>query len=108
MYKVGFVSFGGFSQIPEAFDTKEEARDEAAKRIVKARRKGLTVNIVEKGEEWEVQYEDSGVGDNEGYLSIRHITYPCRECGFACETLDDATNGSANLDELGYANREDY
>lgn len=92
MWRVRFMAYCGMSGIPETFDTKEEARAEIAKRIRYARRKKRPVSILTPGEKWEFETPDDAgmVADHEGTLSLHHVTFKCRECGFDHEDKETA------------------
>lgn len=91
MISLKFSAHNGLSHtVIEPTVEREDVRQEAADRIRRARKRGMEVSVIEPGKEWEMQYEGSGVGDQEGLLYIVHYTFPCRECGNKCETEDAA------------------
>lgn len=92
MYKVTFHAYSGLSGFPHEFETREDARDFAARRIASFRKR-TKVTTLKAGLEWEsLEPEDAAmVPDYAGTLVLEHITFECRECGSPCETGEDAT-----------------
>ena len=91
MYQVNHFSYCGMRDVPASFDTAEEARDYAARRIRRYRRH-FVVTTLDKGARWEVLEPDDCVmvPDACGTLELEHVTYECRECGHAHDAQADA------------------
>lgn len=100
MYRVQHHAYSGLSGIPALFDERREARDLAAEKIRRARRRFRVVTL-KRGAQWEVQEPDDCtlVPDACGTIAIHHTTFECRECGCDHETREQAAqccNGDDN------------
>lgn len=100
MYRVQMHSYCGLSNLPITFDESGDARDCAASKLRRARRRFRVVTL-ERGKQWEIQEpEDCAmVPDACGTLAIHHTTFECRECGSDHETREHAGQCCAFNDE---------
>jgi hypothetical protein len=91
MYLVKHVSYCGMTGVPEAQESLRDARRECARRLRSYRRR-FKVATLEPGAQWEIlEPEDSAmVPDACGTLSIKRVTFECRECGSQCDTREIA------------------
>lgn len=92
MYTLRWAAYSGFSYTHSGGSEREDVRREAAGMIRDARRRGEPVTIISRGKEWEFETPDDAatIGDRDGLLYIQHRTFPCRECGSAYESPDEA------------------
>ena len=92
MYHVRFYAHSGLSGLPREYETREEARAYAARRLRNLRRSGHRCYTLARGEEWESQEpEDCAlVPDTAGLLCLTRSVFRCRECDSAWDTRDDA------------------
>jgi hypothetical protein len=79
------------SGVPSCFDDRAEARRYAAERLRRYRRR-FPVTTLERGAKWEILEPDDAVlvPDACGTLNLEHVTWECRECGFAHDSQHDA------------------
>lgn len=100
MYSVKHVSYCGMVDVPACFETAPEARGYIAARIRRYRRY-FPVTTLETGAAWEIQepVDCVAVPDACGCIRLTHVTFECRECGNACETLSDALHCCADYCE---------
>lgn len=100
MYKVNHASYCGTDSVPSCFDERQEARDYAADRLRRYRRR-FNVVTLKRGAQWEVCEPDDAamVPDACGTLSLSHVTYECRECGCQCDTPHDALHCCYNRED---------
>ena len=87
MYRVNTHAYCGMPGVPACFDTAKEARAYVVRKLRRLRR-DFHVTILERCASWEVlEPSDCAlVPDACGIISLEHVTYECRECGFPHET----------------------
>ena len=90
MFQVNHFGYCGMADVPSTYECSEHARDYAAERLRRYRRRFRVVTL-EPGKAWEICEPDNCtmVPDACGTLRLSHITYECRECGSACETREE-------------------
>jgi rubrerythrin len=102
MYQVQFFPYTGLSTLPETFDSRRDAREYAAERLRRIRKR-YQVATLTRGASWETIEPDGlhMIPDSLGVLSISHVLFECRECGYCHETREE-------MAECCQENRNDY
>jgi hypothetical protein len=90
-YSVTHTGYCGMTYSHETHDDRSDARRHVAEILAKYRGRA-PIAVLERGQEYEICEPENAamIPDWAGYVRLAHVTYECHECGFACETRDDA------------------